>query len=272
MNNETKKPETVLIAGASRGIGLALAEQFSHHGHEIVLVSSNAQALNKAADELKRAYGVKVRVYACDLSRPESPQALFDELVSDSIKVDILVNNAGIGSYGPFAESDSQRDLSMMQLNMVGLTLMTRLFLPSMLSRGQGRIMNVASLSGYQPGGPGMAVYFATKAYVLSFTRALSAELCCTGVTATALCPGPTSTAFKSRDGLENTWLYRLFQMPAEAVAKAGYRGVMAGKRAVIPGFANKFLAFAGELPPRRIALEVNRLLLKGTSKNALFL
>jgi short-subunit dehydrogenase len=176
----------------------------------------------------------------------------------------VLVNNAGVGVYGELQHESLDAVRRMQMINVVALTTLTRLALPGMLARKRGRILNVASIAAYQPGGPRMAVYYATKAYVLSFSKGLARELDGSGVSVTALSPGPTKTSFEQDSGAHATRLYRrLPQVSAKAVAIAGYRGMMRGRRVVIPGVTAKIVAFAGELPPRTIALEVNQFLLK---------
>ena len=260
--SDPNRKETVLITGASRGIGLALSREFARHGFDLVLVARDTQKLEALAGELK-SYGVDVRGIALDLSRPDAPKALFDQCQNESLTIDMLINNAGIVSFGKFAETDLEQELQLIHLNMAVLTHLTKLFLQPMLARKRGRIVNISSLLGYQPGGPMWAVYAASKSYVLSFTKALSVELRGTGVGITALCPGATLTDFVGVNNLGNTATYKLFGMSADKVARLAYNGIMKGKTVVIPGFINKLLAFAGELPPRRIALEINALLMK---------
>lgn len=257
----THDRKTALVTGASSGIGLELSRLLAADGYDLILIARYIEGLNRVADEIKARDGVRVRVIPKDLSGSAAALELSREIEEEP--VDILVNNAGVGLAGPFHEADPAETEQMMQLNMVALTGLTRWLLPSMLACGRGRILNVASLTGYQPGGPGMAVYYATKSYVLSFSRALAAELRGTGVIVTALCPGPVRTAFEVKSGLQNTRVLRwLRPMEAHTVARQGYRGMQRGRPIVIPGLLAKLLSLAGELPPRRIALEINRLLL----------
>lgn len=253
--------KTAVVTGASRGIGHELSRLLAANSHDLVLIARGIDDLNRVADELKAHSNVRIRVIPKDLTAPAAVEDLAQEIGEESI--DVLVNNAGVGFARPFAEMDLAQIDQMMQLNMVGLTALTRRLLPGMLARGQGQILNMASLGGYQPGGPGMAVYYATKAYVLSFSRALAAELRGTGVTVTALAPGPVSTDFEGKAGLQNTRLL-LWLRPTEArtVALAAYRGMQRGRSVVIPGLLAKILSIAGGLPPNAIALEVNRWLL----------
>lgn len=258
-----KTPETVLITGGSKGIGLEIAKQFARNHYNLVLVSRDEKTLDEVAQSLHSTGAENVISLAIDLSQADSPQALYQEIQNRGIQIDVLVNNAGVGLYGNFAEADQDQELQMMQLNMLTLTTLTKLFLKPMLKRGHGRVLNVASLVAYQPGGARMAVYYATKSYVLSFSKGLSVELRGTGVKVTALCPGPVATNFEFISGADKTVLYRLPKLSPKRVAIAAYRATRRGSRIVIPGFLSKILAFAGELPPRRIALEVNNLLLK---------
>ena len=255
--------EKALVTGASTGIGLEFARQLAADGYSLVIVARERERLAAVARELRSQYGVAVKDYATDLSEPGAAEALWADL-SSAGSVDILINNAGIGLYGEFEDQSVAALRSMQMINVLALTTLTRLALPGMLARRRGRILNVASVVGYQPGGPRMAVYYATKSYVLSFSKGLALELEGTGVTVTALSPGVTKSAFEQRSGASETLLYSLLpQATAKAVASAGYRGMMRGRRVVIPGLLTKTFAVAGELPPRMIALAVNRWLLR---------
>jgi short-subunit dehydrogenase len=257
---------TALITGASGGIGAALARLFAADAYDLILVARSRPALAELADELRARHGVSVRAVRTDLAQPGAAERLWTDVVESDGGVDILVNNAGVGVYGPLAQADPRVLQGMVELNVATLTTLTRLALPPMLRRGSGRVLNVASLAAYQPGGPWMAAYYATKAYVLSFTKGLARELRGSGVSVTALSPGPTKTAFEERSGAARARMYRWGSGPsASAVARAGYRGLMRGRTVVVPGLLAKILAIAGELPPRRIALELNRLLLETT-------
>jgi short-subunit dehydrogenase len=254
----------VLITGASGGIGAELARLFAEDDYELLLAARNLDALDALAEELRAGRDVPVRTMRSDLSAPGAAERLWREAAGTDGTVDVLVNNAGAGVYGPFAEQDAEAVSRMLELNVVALTALTRLALPGMVRRGTGRILNVASVVGYQPGGPRMAAYYASKSYVLAFSRGLARELEGTGITVTALSPGAMRTGFEARAGMPSTRVFRWFgnSVPA-AVAKAGYRGLQRGRATVIPGWTTKLLAFAGELPPRRIALAVNRFLLE---------
>jgi len=257
-----------LVTGASSGIGLELARLLAAGGRDLVLVARSAERLDRIARELSDLHAVRVERRPRDLSKPDAAHALWSELTGDGVVVDTLVNNAGVGLHGAFGGQDVDAISRLVTLNVTTLTTLTRLSLPEMLARRSGRILNVASIVAYQPGGPQEAVYYATKAFVLSFSKSLAGELRGTGVTITTLCPGPTKTAFEAKAGATGTALYTWMpSMTAAAVARAGYRGMMRGAGVVIPGIVAKVLAVAGELPPRRIALEVNRLLLRSVSR-----
>src|SRR5580658_11232472 len=216
---------TVLITGASGGIGYELAKLFARDHHNLVLVARSADKLAQVATELQ-THGVTVKTIALDLTTPPAPSFLFDQLQREGIAIDILVNNAGFGIYGEFAEMPEAEILGQIDLNIRALTELTRLFLPPMIARHNGRIMNVASTAGFQPG-PLMAVYYATKAYVLSFSEAIANELRGSGVTVTCFCPGATHTGFARRAGMEKSRLFqKLGATSAEKVAEDGYRAV----------------------------------------------
>jgi short-subunit dehydrogenase len=254
--------QTVLITGGSRGIGLDLAKQFALHGFDIVLVARNDRDLSDAEKQLKMEAACQVTTIKLDLTKTGAPAELYREVSAKGMQVDILVNNAGMGDVGLFAESEPGRQLDMLQLNILALTAVTRRFLPDMLARGRGRIMNVASVVAYFAGGANWASYVASKHYVLALTRGLVRELSGSGVTVTALCPGATETDFVAQAGAGDMPVYRwLPKVSAEKVAVAGYRAVLAGKTTVVPGLLNKLFAMLGELPPRAIAQSVFGLL-----------
>ncbi len=250
--------ETVLITGASSGIGLELAKVFASHQYNLVLVARTKDKMLLLKNELEHDYGISVQVLMKDLSLPNSPDEIFAELQQAAIEIGILVNNAGFGSFGPFVDSDIQNQLEMIQLNITGLTQLTKLALPRMVANRKGKILNVASTAAFQPG-PLMAVYYATKAYVLSFSEALANELQDQGITVTALCPGPTRTGFEQRANLEQSKLFQKSVMDAHRVAKLGYRGLMSNKKVVIPGFKNRVLASSVRFTPRNIVTKFVR-------------
>lgn len=240
-----------LVTGASSGIGLALARILAEHGHDLVLVARREDKLVQLGEELARSDGINYRVIAADLAGPRASEEVVARLSSLAVRVDVLVNNAGFGLHGPFAQAPLDAQLDMVQVNIVALTALTGLLLPSMVARRAGRILNVASTAAFQPG-PMMAVYYATKAYVLSFSEALANELAGTGVTVTALCPGPTRSEFQATARMQSARLVRMMKLPeAHSVALAGYEGLMRGRRIVIPGWTNRLGAQLVRLAPR---------------------
>ena len=264
--NNVQRP-TALITGGSKGIGLELAKQFAARGHDAILVARSETALERVASELKNEYGCEVTVIKLNLTAEDAAETLFRQVEAKGIRVDVLVNNAGVGDYGIFADSDLSRQLDMLRVNILSLTALTRLFLPSMIERGNGRILNVASVVAYFAGGPNWVSYVASKHYVLAFTRGLAKELSGTGVTITALCPGATATDFVAQTGVGGARAYRWFpQISSAGVARAGYRATMAGRTTVVPGLLNKIIAFLGELPPRAIAAAVFAFLSRGNT------
>lgn len=252
MNRTANARPAALVTGASSGIGLELARLFARDGHDLVLVARSETKLAELAQELERAHRVRATVIVADLARPHAAAEVARRLESLGIAVDILVNNAGYGLFGPFAGTPLAAELDMIQVNIVAPTELTKLLLPAMLARRSGKIMNVASTAAFQPG-PLMAVYYATKAYVLHFTEALAEELAGTGVVVSALCPGPTRSGFQAAAGLEVSKMIHGRRLPAAAaVARAGYEGLMRGRRVVVPGLANNFLALVVRILPRR--------------------
>ncbi|MBI4597543.1 MAG: SDR family oxidoreductase [Candidatus Omnitrophica bacterium] len=252
---------TALITGSSGGIGFELATLFARDRYNLVLVARRLDELMRIAEAFERAHGVAVRVIAKDLSSPDAASDIAQELKRQRVHVDALVNNAGYALYGRFATTDLEDELRMMQVNMGTLTQLTKLLLPDMLAHRSGKILNVASTAAFVPG-PLMAVYYATKAYVLSFSEALANELREAGITVTALCPGPTESGFQERAGLDRrVRLVRGRLMDAKAVAAIGYRGMMAGVPVVIPGWTHRAMVSLARLAPRRLVLRSIRFL-----------
>ncbi|NOY78672.1 MAG: SDR family oxidoreductase [Calditrichaeota bacterium] len=249
MENKISK-RNVLITGASSGIGLELAAVFAENGFNLILVARREEKLRAAAERFQSAYGIEVTLLVKDLFRSEAVQEMAEELRAWNISVDILVNNAGLGALGPFYKMDPEKIVEMIQVNVTALTRLTRQFLPDMLERGYGKILNVSSTAAFQPG-PLMAVYYATKAFVLNFSEAISHELKGTPVTVTALCPGPTASEFQKKAGMKNALVGRVGLMSSQRVAEIGYRGLMKGKRVVIPGFPNRLGAWFAKHAPR---------------------
>ncbi len=247
---------TALITGASTGIGYELAQLFARDGYNLVLIARNKLRLTHLATELIKRYGIEAKVIEKDLSRPSSSQEIYEELKRSSLSLDILVNNAATGVYGLFEDSKLEDQLNALQLNIITVTSLTHFFLPSIKNR-KGKILNVASTAAFQPG-PLMSCYFASKAYVLFFSEALANELRDSGVTVTALCPGPTRTNFQSRTGTENLRESHIM-MDAKSVAEIGYKGLMKGKTLVVPGCINKILVFIVRFFPRDLVTCVAR-------------
>jgi len=250
--------QTVLITGASGGIGYELAKLFARDHHNLILVARSRDKLAQVATELQ-AHGVTVKTLAVDLATPQASKFLFDQLQREGISVDILINNAGFGALGEFAQMPEEQILGQIQLNVAALTELTRLFLPPMIARRTGRIMNVASTAGFQPG-PLMAVYYATKAYVISFSEAVGNELKHTGVTVTCFCPGATHTGFAKRAGNDKSRVFQTFgAMGAAKVALHGYRAVMEGRTLAISGFHNWLVAESTRFAPRKMVTAISR-------------
>ncbi|MEW9667790.1 SDR family NAD(P)-dependent oxidoreductase [Ammoniphilus sp. 3BR4] len=253
-----KEPKIVLVTGASSGIGYELAKLFAKDGNKIILCARSEDKLIGIAKELEKAYNVQPLVLVADLSKPSVPQEIMEQLKDIGMAPDILVNNAGFGLYGLFSYMDTQEILDMIQLNIASLTHLTKLLLPGMIEKRSGKILNVASTAAFQPG-PLMAVYYATKAYVLSFSEALANELQPFGITVTALCPGPTDTGFEKRAKLEKSKLFQGVNMDAKTVAQIGYEALLQGKTTVIPGVKNQILASSVRVMPRRLVAKVVR-------------
>ncbi|GAB3193866.1 short-subunit dehydrogenase [Pontibacter aydingkolensis] len=253
MTYTTNIKYNVLITGASAGIGKELADIFAAQGHSLVLVARSEEKLNSLAVQYALKYGTQTKVIAFDLTQPDAPDRLFEQLHNEGIQVDALVNNAGFGNYGYFKETALQKELDMIQLNIVALTHLCKLFLNQLGAGRSAKILNVSSTAAFPPAGPLMAVYYATKAYVQSFSEALATELEQENITVTALCPGPTETNFQEEANLHGSGLFsKQFIADAQSVAKAGYEGMMAGEVVVIPGIQNKLTALTAQLMPRK--------------------
>lgn len=242
---------TALVTGASSGIGLELARRLARDRYDVVLVARGAERLEAVAAALVRDHGTKVTSLAVNLADPVAPAGIAAEVARRGLDVDVLVNSAGVGQQGPFTETALEKDQTILRLNVEAVVMLTKLLLPGMVTRGRGRVANIASTAAFQPG-PFMAVYYASKAFVLSFSEALAYELAGTGVTVTAICPGPTPTGFQAAADLRGRHLQRRRFMPVDRVADLAYRGIMKGKRVVIPGFGNKVLALGARFGPRR--------------------
>ena len=250
---------TALITGASNGIGLELAKIHASKGGDLVLVARNKSKLDEIKTELEKQYKVSVHIISKDLSLTNAAQEVYNETIKENIQVDYLINNAGFGDFGMFVETDWNKELQMINLNITTLTHFTKLYLQDMIKRNSGKIMNVASTAAFQSG-PTMAVYFATKAYVLSFTEAVSNEVSDKGITITALCPGATETGFQTAGGMEESNLFKGKKLPtAKQVADYGYRSMIKGKTVAIHGIMNYILSNSVRFTPRALVVKITR-------------
>lgn len=244
---------TALVTGATSGIGLAIAHELAGRGHDLVIVARRPEELDRIAAELATRHSVRVHPIALDLSAPDAADRLSATLPDDYRPIDVLVNNAGFAQFGPFVDADPEAESAMLQLNVLALTRLTRLLLPGMVERGAGRILNVASTAAFLPG-PGMAVYYATKAYVLSFSEALAEEIRGTGATVTVLCPGPTRTGFQARAEMEESRLVKGKRiMDPKTVARIGVDAALHGDPLAIPGIMNRIQTLLPRLLPRSV-------------------
>ena len=256
--------EWVLVTGASTGIGEELARMFAEHGCPLILVARHEARLRELAEEWTRRYGVPVQVLAKDLARPTAAEEIHAAVTDERKGVSILVNNAGFGGKGLFAGGDLSNYVDMVQVNVTSLMQLTHRFLQPMITRGRGRILNVASTAAFAPG-PLMAIYYASKAFVVSFSYALAEEVNGTGVTVTTVCPGPTRTRFHDRAGTTRSErVYGRWMMDAREVAESSYRALMEGRRMVTPGFTNKLTVQLARCAPMRLAARVTRRVIEG--------
>lgn len=252
--------EIVLVTGASSGIGRELAKCFAADGCQLVLVARKRHALQGLADELHKAHKTQSEVLTTDLAEPGAPERIFEHLQTNGTKVDVLVNNAGFGAHGQFVALPLERQLQMIQVNVTALVHLSRLFLPGLIQRKRGGVLNVASTASFQPG-PGMAVYYATKAFVLSFSEAISEEVRASGVTVTAVCAGPTATNFAEAANTRFSNRFMRSTMSAEAVAKIGHSAFRQGKAVAVTGLRNQLLAFSVRLGPRSMVRKITKFL-----------
>jgi short-subunit dehydrogenase len=250
MNVERK---TVLITGASSGIGCHLARVFAENGYDLVLVARSEERLSALAEELSGKHPVEAHVLPADLSDPEAADEIFTWFEKRTLPLHTLVNNAGFTTFGEFAVADIERTLDMIRVNVTAVVQLTRLFLSRMLTHGEGAVLNVSSTAAFLPG-PYMAVYYASKSFVLAFSESLAAECAGTGVRVAALCPGATDTGFRDRGHVEDSRLAGLVsQGDARKVAEAGFKGLQKGRRVIIPGFGNKLIPLLARIMPLRL-------------------
>jgi uncharacterized protein len=241
-----------LITGASGGIGKGLAEEFAQNGYHVILAARSVNKLQALADDLSKKYKVSALPIAADLEAVDGAAKLYAEIQSRGLRISALVNNAGYGLYGEFKDSKLDGELKMMQLNMNALVTLSKLFMPDLIAT-RGKLLNVASTAAFQPG-PYMAVYYATKAFVLSFSEAIASELVGTGVTVTALCPGPTASGFQDKAAMHDSALVKGKRLPtADEVAAAGYQALQRGQRVYIPGIMNWLMAQSVRFTPRNM-------------------
>ncbi len=248
--------KTALITGASGGIGYEMAKILAAKNINLVLVARSEHVLEKMKIDLEAEHNIKVFNIIRDLSEIDSAKDIYDIVRLENIQIDYLINNAGFGYYGRFTETDWEKEYDMIQLNIIALTWLTKLFLKDMLKRNEGRIMNVASTAAFQPG-PLMAVYYATKSFVLYLSEAIAEEISSSNVTITTLCPGPTGTGFKDNAELGNSGLFKQTKIAdAGEVAAYGINAMMKGKRLAVHGLMNKIMAFSNRLLPRKLILK----------------
>jgi short-subunit dehydrogenase len=264
MTNASKTGRTALITGASSGIGKALAEDFARDGYALILAARGTAKMEALGADLTRRFGIAVTVIGADLETADGATRLHADIKQRGLVLDALVNNAGYATFGEFKDSNLTSELAMMHLNMTSVVVLTKLFLPDLIAT-RGKIMNTASTAAFQPG-PYMAVYYATKSFVLSFSEALAAELENSGVTVTALCPGPTASGFQDKADMNHSGLVKGKKLPtAESVARIGFRAMKSGQRVVIPGAMNWIMAQSVRFIPRGMATS----LVKSMSKPA---
>ncbi len=263
MGNVFKK--WVLVTGAASGIGAELCRLFARDGANLVMVDKNPDGLEKTSAELKRKFGIETLCLTFDLADPGAPARIFEELQAANIEIEVLVNNAGFGTFGAFWETDLARDQALVNVNVMAPMLLTKLFLPAMIARRRGKILNVGSISGFLAS-PYATTYYSSKAWLLSFSQGVATALRGSGVSVTLVCPGPTYTAFDWHSDGEGSAppARKPFQMDASEVARQAYRGLGRRQMMVIPGASNRFLAVVAKLLPRKLAL---RLLTLGQKK-----
>ncbi|TDJ56951.1 MAG: SDR family oxidoreductase [Ignavibacteria bacterium] len=249
--------KTVLITGASAGIGLEFAKIFAKEKYDLVITARNETKLNELANEIKNHHNVNVKVIAKDLSKQNAGKEIFEQLKNENVITDVLINNAGFGVFNNYWDVELQDEKNMLQVNIMALAELTNLFGKDMVNRGGGKILNVASTAAFQPG-PTMAGYYASKAFVLSYSQAVDFELRKKGVQVSTLCPGPTITDFQIRANMEDLNLFKKgFTMSAEEVAQIGYNGLMKGKPVIIAGAMNKISAMSSKISPSKVSMKI---------------
>jgi uncharacterized protein len=255
-SNPTRRP-LALVTGASSGIGLETARELAARGHDLVLVARSEARLATLAAELSTQHRAQAHVIALDLAQPGAADRLADDITRRGLQVDVLVNNAGFGLFGRHVDTALASEQQMIDVNITALTRLTKRLLPAMAARGHGRILNVASTAAFQPG-PYMAVYYATKAYVLSYSEALAEELAGSGVSVTALCPGPTASGFQDAAAMQSSALVKGKRLPSAAeVAAYGVRSLLAGRRVAVPGLMNRLMVQSVRFTPRRLVTRI---------------
>ncbi len=262
MTQLTFANQCALVTGASSGLGADFARELAKHGANLILVARNGDALTEVADELQQQHDIHVDCLPMDLSQEDAPASLHQRVAEMERQVDILVNNAGFGLHGHFLDIEWAQERAMLQLNIVALVHLTRLFAADMVQRGYGRILQVASVGAYQPT-PTYASYSATKTFVLFHGEALHHELKGTGVQVSVVSPGVTATRFFRVAGQEPTLYQRLFMMPSHRVATVGVRALQRGKASVVVGVRNKIMAFSVRFMPRRAATAIASALMR---------
>jgi len=248
-----KSSKTALVTGASSGLGVHFARLFASVGYDVVLVARREGKLLELKSEIEKDFGVKAYVFAQDLSKPDSAKAVYEYTENIGVTISALVNNAGFGDFGRFTDLSWDKQSDMIQVNITTLVQLTKLYLPKMVEQGEGKVLNVASIASFEPG-PLLSTYYASKAYVLSFSEALAVELKDAGVKVCVLCPGPTDTGFEEAAGAKSSKLFENLKVArADKVAEFGFKKLMKGRVVAIPGFSNKLLPFAVRFAPRAL-------------------
>lgn len=267
MSDQSGVGKFALVTGASGGIGEAFTHLLASEGYQLVITARNDEQLNRVAGVLNTKFQASVSPVALDLAQHDAAQKLEDELKARSFSPDVVINNAGFGCYGHTSDVAVEDQTGMIDLNVRSLTDLTLRFLPAMIERKRGGILNIASLASFMPG-PYMPVYHASKAYVLSFTEALASEYAGSGVTISALCPGFVPTGFQTRAGMEDSRMVKFApKLPAEEVATIGWESFKRGEQIIIPGTLNKIIAYSSRFMPHKLLLSGLRLANKPTTK-----